>query len=185
MKIGLDLDGVLYPFHTAYKRWLVHHVARFPADCPEPTRWEFYEDWGLTTEEFLVEFENGVNSGWIFGHGNPFPGAVEQVQRLIDAGHSIHIITDRFIGDPGVAAGSTSEWLSEYKVPYDTLTFSRDKTVIPTSYMIDDKPANIAALAQTACIAYLLDQSWNQEADLPRVKSVEDFVDIVLLGEQE
>lgn len=177
-RVGLDLDGVLYPFHTAYRDWLVANKIRTPEECPEPKRWEFYLDWKLTLDEFLIHFTEGVDAGHIFWKGEPFKDAARQVQRLKADGHTVHIVTDRFVGMPGMAASATFNWLEDHFIQYDSVTFSADKTVARTDYFLDDKPANIAALTQAgSCEAYLLCRSWNKDArDLRITSSLSQFV---------
>jgi 5'(3')-deoxyribonucleotidase len=137
----------------------------------------------MDLNEFLEAFAEGVDVGIIFAQGDAYPGTREAVQKILDAGNDIHIITDRTIGSPGVAEGATAKWVaSNLPRPIKSLTFSRDKTVLPTDIMIDDKPSNWEALDRVGCDAWLLDRPWNQEAThiTKRVQSLDEFADIVI-----
>lgn len=180
MKIGIDLDGVCYDFAASVRRYM-EDTQCDTTQCSEALRWEFYEDWGMSLGEFLDCFSKGVNTGTIFWYGDPHPGTREALQTLREYGHTLHIITDRSIGSPGIAAYSTLRWLAEHNIPYDTITFSKDKTVVPTDFMIDDKLENYDELDGVGCEVWLFDRPWNQApGPRRRVYSIEEFVQAVL-----
>ena len=181
VRIGVDLDGVCYDFSTVFEVYATE-IQDFPPElCTPPVRWEFYEDWGLTLAQFINLLADGVNDDFIFSWGNPFPGVKDALRRLRKAGHSIHIITDRSIGRPGKAHFSTVSWLHRHQLPYDSLTFSADKTVVRTDWMVDDKLQNVDALLAAGTRAVLMDRPWNQTTPDPyeRVTSLTDFVERV------
>ena len=182
MKIGVDLDGVCYDFTASLRHYLVTHRGRDEATMLSHNSWDFFEDWGLTLDEFLTEFAAGVDAGVVFTHGGPYPGTVEALGRLASAGHSIHIITDRTVGSPGRSEAATVAWLKRHGVPYKSLTFCSDKTVLRTDYMIEDKLQNYDALEAAGCTAVLIDQPWNQvDGDTRRrVANLHEFADLVL-----
>ena len=171
MRIGLDLDGCIYDFTASFLSYVGLPYA--PATC-----WAFYESHGYSTEEFLSAFANGVDDGHIFITGEPLPDSVETMHRLKDAGHSLHIVTDRFIGN--MSHANTSEWLARCKVPYDSLTFSRDKTIARVSTFLDDKPSNVDDLRAAGIEAFLLDCDRTDQVGHPWLTSswaeFEDFV---------
>lgn len=166
MRVGIDLDGVVYDFADSLREYLLHAGLRDAADMPEPLRWEFYEDWGYSVEEFLDHCHAGVDAGFVFRHGRPFPGVLEAFQRIRAAGHTIHIVTDRSFGT--VAGGSqaaTSEWLQAHGLFYDSLTFTADKTIVCVDTMVDDKLANYDALKAVGVAVYLLTRPWNKTSE--------------------
>lgn len=147
MRIGIDLDGVVYPY-----------VERF-AECiglsyPATARnWEFYKDWGLTTAQFLSEYASAVTDDRMFASGKPIDGAVETIRYFKEQGHTVHFVTDRFIGEG--AFGQTQEWLNAKSIPHDSLTFTPDKTLAKVDVMLDDKPANVDAMREVNIPAWL------------------------------
>lgn len=178
MRIGVDLDGVCYDFAASFRQYL--DLKGNKLDFPAPTRWEFYEDWGFSLDEFVGLCHAGVDAGVVFKHGAPHKGTREALRALHRAGHTIHIITDRSFGSAGASKRATREWLQFNQLPYDTLTFSNDKTVVPTDFMIDDKLQNYDALERAGCNVYLLDRPWNQdEGTRRRVFSWDEFLAVV------
>ncbi|WP_309115979.1 hypothetical protein [Saccharothrix sp.] len=168
LDVGVDVDGPLYDFPAAVRAYLIG-VEGTGRRMPEPTRWHFYRDWGLTDEQFSAVCHRGVDSGIVFRTGTPVPGSVEAVQQLMEDGHRVHLITDRAEwGSPGAAEQATREWLAEHAVPFTTLTLSRDKTVVPTDVMVDDRTDHYEALEAAGTTAYLLDTVWNRHHDARR-----------------
>lgn len=165
MRVGIDLDGVCYDFAGSLREFLVSAGVRFKHQCPNPTRWEFYEDWGFTLKEFLTWCHRGVEAGTVFTHGDPFLGVREAFERIKAAGHSIHIVTDRSFGKHGASEAATRRWLDSHGLPFDSLTFTPDKTVVRLDTMVDDKLANYEALTEAGVRTWLLTRPWNQEDD--------------------
>lgn len=175
MRVGLDLDGVCYDFGSALRDWL--RARGWESSLPEPQTWYFYRAWGLTDQEFGEQVNAGVAAGWIFRNGEPLRWSLEGAKALKADGHTIHVVTDRFFGPAGDAQAATVEWLTRWGFPYDSVTFSKDKTVVRLDAMVDDRLENYDALEAAGVEAYLLDQQWNREIgdDRRRVKTVYDF----------
>lgn len=184
-RIGFDLDGVCYNFADSFKRYLVYAGIRKPEDFPpgETHRWNFYEDWGFTIEEFLKHCHDGADKGFIFT-GPTRDGAVEAMNTLHERGHEIHIVTDRSFGSrPEISQLNTLDWLANHGFKYHSVTFSADKTVVSTDFFIEDKLENYDALDARGTQVYLINRPWNTHV-LPdnrrRVDTLDQFVDIVL-----
>ena len=96
-----------------------------------------------------------MNDGFIFRWGEPISGSQDAIHKLKAGGHTIHIATDRFVGEK--AFGSTQEWLDKHGISYDSLTFTRDKTVVDVDVFLDDKPSHVDDLRQCGVRAFLLD----------------------------
>ena len=77
----------------------------------------------------------------------PYPGAVETIQRWHEAGHFIHITSHR----DRDAHQHTSEWLTRIGLPHDELYCSYDKIArcveIGIDVLIDDSPGTLAERA--------------------------------------
>lgn len=173
-RVGIDLDGVCYDFAASLREFLTSSGIRFKHQCPDALRWEFYEDWGITLSEFLTHCHRGVEAGIVFTHGDPYPGVREAFQRIKAAGHSIHIVTDRSFGREGVSERATRAWLDRHDLPFDSLTFTADKTIVRLDHMVDDKLANYDALEAAGVDVHLLKRPWNRD-DKPR-KTVLDLL---------
>lgn len=158
MRIGYDLDGCVHLFVPGLVEFIRLDTGR--EDLPPTTCYDFYEvDWGYSFEEFLDFCNRGVDAGVVFGYGEPVAGSVEALTRLKQAGHSLHIVTSRHFGTHGSEA-VTLDWLNRFELPFDTIHFSSDKTVVETDMFIDDHPDNVKALREKGCEAWmLLDQA--------------------------
>lgn len=161
--VGNDLDGVGFNFGDSCHRYLVAtgqgHLWK-SGPTPDPF-WDWYKDWGWTTEQFLEFCHAGADAGYIFS-GPAREGWVDMMDRLAEAGHYIVIITDRAFGaTPEVSHKLTVDWLHEHNVYYDELIFSADKTCRPTDFFIEDKLTNYDALVEAGTHAFLLNRPWN------------------------
>lgn len=182
MRVGIDLDGVCYDFAASVRAYLCGTLRTHkPTDCPDPTRWEFYEDWGLDLDTFLSTFHAGVDDGVIFAHGQPYARTAEAFGWIKAAGHTIHIVTDRSMGRPGASERATVAWLAQHGLEYDSLTFSADKTVARLDVMVDDKLSNYYALEAAGVEAWLLTRAWNQHDPEPsrRVLDLLHFAEVI------
>jgi 5'(3')-deoxyribonucleotidase len=179
MRIGLDLDGVFYDFNGSFRRHVISNKHRTDEQCTEARLWRFYQEWGMDDAEFMRHFVDGVNVGTIFRQGGATPGTRQALLEILDMGHTLHVITDRSVGLPGLAAKHTYEWLDEeFPKPITSVTFTADKTSVKTDMMIDDKLSNYEALVDAGVDAYLLDRPWNQTDDdrQKRVSTIQEFV---------
>jgi 5'(3')-deoxyribonucleotidase len=168
MRIGCDIDGPLYPWIDDYRSWLVWEHDRNPHELPAPTIWHVYQEWGYTEQEFLDQCRKAVEARQMFLASEPRQDAMDALGRLSDAGHSIHLVTARDFGTP-MSETNTIEWLEKWQVPHDTLTFSYDKTVIPTDCFIDDKVENVDALLAVGTDAWLLYDGVAAQLEHPRL----------------
>lgn len=173
-RIGFDLDGVVYDFRAAHADF---EVSRGNAHCAVELAadgWDYYLGWGLTLDQWLESYREGVDAGHILWVGEPMPGAVDVSRRLRADGHTVHIVTDRSIGQQPQEA--TKAWLADVGFEYDTIDFSRDKTVVPTDVFIEDRLVNADAVNAAGSLCYLINRPWNLPLDdRPRVDTLEEF----------
>lgn len=182
MNIGFDKDGVIYDYTKAFHNYLRSSGIR--PDLPEdyvPSHWNWFqnEPINITMEEYLRIHNQGIQEMQIFWIGELLdPDIPFQMQRIIDAGHNLNIVTYRL----GFSAETaTYKFLFDNKIPFSSVVFSKDKTVVDNDYFIEDNLNNYDALDAAGIKVYLLNQSYNQEKDnRRRVDSVKEYVDIVL-----
>jgi hypothetical protein len=179
MRVGFDLDGVWYDFRRAHSEF---EIARGNTHCTleacDPG-WDYFEGWGMSLDDWLRSYAEGVDAGVVLRHGEPMPGAVWSSRRLAELGHTIHIVTDRSIGtDLGSASRATAAWLADNGFVFHSLTFSRDKTVVPVDVFIEDRLQNADALNAHGTPCYLINRPWNapHDDDRLRVDTLEGFV---------
>lgn len=183
-RVGFDLDGVLYNFGDSVKRYL-DHIGQGHIWKSGPTKgvfWDFYKDWGWTSQQFVQLCNDGADAGFIFT-GPIRDHAVEAVERVARLGHEIIIITDRQFGTtPKVSHDNTTEWLAQHGIEYDELIFSADKTCVPTDFFVEDKLENYDALVAAGTNTFLINRAWNvvEGGDARmRIDSVLDYATFV------
>jgi deoxypyrimidine-specific 5' nucleotidase type C protein (NT5C) len=160
MRIGIDLDGCGYNVVAAHRKSCVYRGV--PVEqLPEVTQWNYWNDWNMTFEEWKESADAAVDLHGCFATGVPMTGFVEALATFKHEGHTVHIVTNRTWGEYPVSA--TEEWLKTYKVPFDSLTFAADKTLIPCHIFVEDNVDNLAALRSAGVVAIAYDQLWNQE----------------------
>lgn len=188
MRVGFDVDGVLYDFVAGMRRWFAD-VHGIPIEnMPEPGIWAFGPLWGLTNEEFYAACNAATDAGHLGVYGEPPADARRTLDRVRDAGHQVIIVTARAFGRPaGGHMRSASElatrwWLNHHHLPYDELHVgAKDKSSVHTDVFIDDYPKNHAALEEAGVQAVLMDQPWNQDYTANvRVHSLTQYADHVL-----
>lgn len=185
MRVGFDLDGVLYNFGDSVQRYL-EHIGKGEIWKSGPTKgsyWDFYKDWGWTFPQFKQLCDDGADDGFIFC-GPTREGAVEAVNKVKALGHDVIIITDRAFGaSPKVSQSNTLLWLAEHGIPYDEIHFSADKTCVPTDMFVEDKLENYDALRLAGVDTYLINRAWNLQPNDYRVRinNVMEYAQLVEL----
>lgn len=185
MRIGIDLDGVVYDYEAAIRHYLVNHEGYDDARLPRIEGWHLWQQWGFEdAATFWAIADKAVEDGILFRWGLPCDDTVGDLQRLVDAGHTLHVITARKCVYSGLAEGATMEWITQHLPPVESVTFSADKTIVRTDAMIEDNLDNYDALYKAGTRAYLIDRPWNtQENEWPwrrRVANIAEFVNAIL-----
>jgi 5'(3')-deoxyribonucleotidase len=154
-------------------------------EMPPALTWEFYFEWGLTFEQFWYHASRGVDEGFIFKTGEPIEEAKESLKKLVDDGHSIHLVTDRSFGRDSIP--NTTWWLEKNEIPYDSLTVGADKTVINTDIFLDDRDKNYTdALQAGNTTPVLFNRPWNSHVpNALRVGGWEGFLHLVDIVQEE
>lgn len=175
LSIGLDADGCFYDFTLSMIEYAREVGTPGCESFDYPDRWNTWECWGMTQDAWMDLFREGVAAGKVFRSGQPVGGAVEVIRALKDEGHSIHIVTHRNVHCRAIQ--STGEFLEEHDVPYDSLTFAQDKTVVPVDIFLEDNVDNYWALWDTGVTTpVIFDQPWNRDDEnLARVHSWAEF----------
>lgn len=176
LDIGIDLDGVCYDFVESLRHYLITHEDFIHEELPETTTWNFFEDnWNMDLETYLEHFRNGVDAGVVFLHGPPHDGCKETLEKFMEDGDSLNIVTHRrSAGQRPVH--NTIDWLQREEIPFTNLTFAKDKTVVRNDVFIEDNVDNFLDLEAAGVRAYIMDRPWNQHLDTPyRVYGWEDF----------
>jgi 5'(3')-deoxyribonucleotidase len=179
LDIAVDLDQVGYPFVQVFRSWAILGHQYDSTLTQTPLReWEFYRDWGMTDEQFLWFFKTGVNAERIFQWGEPLPGFVEGIAELREAGHGVHIVTDRLnIGRPGLAVKNTHEWLAKFNIKVDSVWFTGDKRLINCDLAIDDSPRHLLDYIERKVWTVKMAYPYNRDIQADAaVKNFGDFI---------
>lgn len=178
--VGVDVDDVLYAwFDAAHRLSEAAGITRGVA----PTSWNPWEDYGCTIEQWHAVLAVGAETGELY-RDDPMPDAITSLQALKDAGHAVHLVTARgLLANGHLIREHTVRWLHDHQVPHDTLTFSKDKSIVRTDYFIDDNAGNIHAVVKAGSHGMLIDRPWNQGAvGFSRYQSIWHAVGEILYG---
>jgi phosphoglycolate phosphatase-like HAD superfamily hydrolase len=188
----IDVDGVLYNYVGRLADVAARHLGRPLSDFPPAQVWNFFSDqWGMTLQEYLALVDIGVERYDFIRIGDPFDGAIEGINQLLDLGVEVHIATDMGEdGDPKGHRRARLEWLTGQGFDLNTLpvTFTPDKHEVALEYLaqgyqvfaLEDKVANYHLLNEAGATCYLLNQNWNRhEPSAHRVSTVLEFAEAV------
>lgn len=180
MRIGLDIDGVMYKWDKTARYMLRDVLPNSP--YKETLQQESqYWDWikkNVSAEHWEWLWNDGVRLG-LFRYGHLYPGTIQAVRKLAEIGDVV-LITHR----PRVAVTDTLAWLGLLNLPLSglhLLTNSEPKSIVQPQcdVYLDDKPENIEDLRKnTTAYAYLMRRPWNQDykKDYGVVGSWDEFV---------
>lgn len=155
--IGVDLDGVVYQFHSAWAYML--RTYRGVVMPPENQwQWDTPDVYGSEEDREWLWTE-GVRLG-LFRYGHIEKGAIVGLRALSEK-HEVVAVTHR----PRVAVPDTLAFLSYANLPWSgvhILSEKQPKTSVAWDVLIDDKPENIEDAVHHARAAVLFKQPWNQ-----------------------
>lgn len=177
--VGIDLDGVIYPFASAFKKYCMERTG--VSELPDPTHWNFYEDWDMDLETFNAWLRDAATTHQVFATEDPYEGVVSAWKDLRDMGLRLHVLTAR----PQSAWAQTAEWLSAHNLNVDTLHFGPTKTFLKSlatdqAIMLDDHVVYYEEAEKVGIIPVLMDRPWNShKKDATRVDSLPSFVDFI------
>lgn len=181
MRIGFDVDGVLYKFTHAYHLWLNQTKGMSLSLDDEAQTWDWFLAWE-TTEEFCQNLHESVDAGSMYWVGELCePQIAQNLRDLRAAGHTIHVVTARTFGKIKCPEEATRSWFSYNDLVFDTITVSKDKTAVETDLFIEDNLANYDRLDAAGVTSYLVNRPYNLQKDnRRRVNSVDEFTKLIL-----
>lgn len=163
MRLGIDLDGVVANFT---KGWMEFYNREFGTDLAvsDSRRWNDLVD--LTHFADIGEFwrwSSDLDGRSVFWHLDPFPGAVDALRSLVDAGHHIIVITTK----PRFAVDDTYEWIEQHRIPAAEIHILEDKWLIEADVYLDDGPhvlPGLVAKRPNALVCRYV-RPWNEPVD--------------------
>lgn len=188
MRIGLDIDGVMYKWDKT-ARYMLREVL---PDSPyrsslqkdlhiESPTWDYIQD-TVSKEHWDWLWTEGVRLG-LFRYGHLYPGTIQAVRALAEIGEVV-AITHR----PKQAVNDTLDWLSFQRFPLSgvhLLTNGESKASIYCDVYLDDKTGNVVDLFKNTCAdVFLMRRPWNMDFGTiqtkgPGITIVEDWPEFV------
>jgi uncharacterized protein len=158
VRIAIDIDSTL---HHYWDQLAAVAKRRFGVDLP----YEEQLTWGiarLRPEQVRACVQETHRERHVLA-AEPYPGAVEAIERWHDAGHFIHVTSHRATD----AHDATERWLASIGMPYDELYCSYDKISrcreIGIDVLIDDSPANLLGAAEVGITPATILHPWNRD----------------------
>lgn len=181
MRIGFDVDGVIYRFTKAYHLWLNANRGMSLDPDVEAQTWDWFKEWE-SYDEFCMNLHEGVDSGELYWRGELYePQIAQNLRDLRSAGHTIHVVTARLFGITACSKEATAHFFEENDLVFDTLTIAKDKRFVYTDVFLEDNLRNYFDLESIGTTSYLVDRPYNQSVNAPRrVNSVDEFTKLIL-----
>lgn len=167
LRIGLDVDGVLANFNSAYREILIEVSGRdLIPEVFEPPCWEYAPAYGYTKDEDRAAWSAIRNDPFFWRKLGVLPGAQELLNDIDDVRHAVYFITTR-LGTQ--VKHQTESWLRDYVANPAVLIAksSADKgrlaEGLDLTHFVDDKPENCIAVKEAVpgCRVFLLSYAYN------------------------
>lgn len=166
MNIGIDIDGVL----TDYRKFTIEQGIKY---CEKTKKGKLinpnaYDSSEMFNWDKITDLDFWMKNIFLYAKNNPvIEGAAENIKKLKLDGHSIYIITARWLATPKTKnkfnqpeivrqkmRATVKDWLKKNEIIYDEIIFSGDdklSSIIEKSIdiMIEDSPSNLKSLSET------------------------------------
>jgi 5'(3')-deoxyribonucleotidase len=174
MKLGIDVDGVLADFNTAFIAYVIKvtGVDFFPARPFDIPCWNYPQYYGYSEKQVTAVWDVVKQDGRFWRTLPTYPNSRLSLNRLIDCGlrgDDVYYITNRMGVTPKC---QTERWIRMLGYAYPTVLITGDKAgaarVLELDAYIDDKWENCDAVSKTVyrgirVRTFLLDRPWNRE----------------------
>ena len=131
-------------------------------------------DFGTSAEKVL----RIVKEPGFYAALQPFPGAVDALQRMVAAGVDVRLVTSPHPECAASCAAEKYQWLLAHlgHTWIDRLIIARDKTHVQGDVLVDDKPNISGSSKVVRWTQVLYSQSYNKAVDLGGRKVLGDWV---------
>ena len=190
IKVGFDYDEPIFAWYDNAHDVSVKAGLTSP-EAPPPTVWDPHSHYGCTIEEWFEVLNLEVLKGRDGMYGRPVKhSVVDAMRRMYTTGrYEIHLVTARgAFGDYGERIKRlTTEQVIREQVPHDSLHFTENKKDIIArlglDYFIDDRDKYYLEAEAAGAEAYLLDERWNKDFEVPperRVFSTVEYINKIM-----
>jgi uncharacterized HAD superfamily protein len=158
LRIAIDIDSTL---HHYWGQLATFARKRFGVELPYDNQVTWQID--RLKPEQLAACVRWTHEPEQIAAADPYPGAIEALQRWHAEGHFIHITSHR----DTACQEATTDWLNRHNVPHDELYCSYDKiskcVEIGIDVLIDDSPVNLSRAIDEGITAATILHPWNRE----------------------
>lgn len=123
---------------------------------------------GETASKYFFE----THAQEVFTDADVIEGAKEAIDILRNYGKVI-IVTYQKNTENKIR---TLEWLDKHDIKFDSICFTRDKSIVNADYMIDDNDWNF--IGCNCCHGILINRPYNQQSNLVEIKNKSNCCDI-------
>jgi len=188
IRIMLDMDGVVADFTSEV---LSRANRMFGIAIPDKvTTWGFEEAGIGITAEMLGDIYGDIKATPNFYEGQEpllTDGEATMLRQLTESSQfDVYMITARFPVQGRSVVHQCQNWVRRHIGPGFSVIVKRDKgtlcRALGIDYVLEDSPVYLDGIIKAGTNrAYLIDRPYNRDFSIcPRVKSIEEFVDIVI-----
>jgi 5'(3')-deoxyribonucleotidase len=169
-RVLIDLDGVIRDFieglkKVYLKRYPDHQISEIVSRDLE----HFFPIGEKINDFIFSDFFDEISK-----ESPPYPGSIETLNKWEEE-FEIVIVTSQY---PHWRY-PTFSWIGRYCLPTNEVHISFEKHRINGYALLDDFTENLESFAKTGRLAVCLDQPWNQAWEGPRVKSVDEYFQLI------
>ena len=186
-RIGFDLDGCLVHFTRTFQAYVLGKYPEMAEHIPdvnaEAETWDWFLAWpDWDRDRCCIEMDIASSRKQLIWIGEPYdPDLKQKIQKLRKQGHTIHVITHRFSER---SSDATHQWVNHEMGWVNSITLSKDKTVVPCDYFLEDNADNVYVLRENGTRAFLINRAYNLGL-VPAEWSVNTLDDFILRIEDE
>lgn len=181
MRIGVDIDNVISNFEELLvKEYLKHDKTLRNTGIIDKTKWVRDGTFDWTHEEEQEFYKSNIEKFAI--NLNPIEGSVEYIDKLMQDGNEIYIISGRDNGEYKNPYEMTKEWLEKHKIKYTKLILtdaydSHAKSIACKNnnidIMIDDSPSICCDLKRSGINVLMMKRKYYKQknSDIEIVRS--------------
>lgn len=191
IKIGVDLDGVIFDFNTqfvALAKEMFPHINPPQPSFEWPTHWDYMDDF-LNKNETRQLWARIVNDPHFWADLPTYPYTLEMgelIEDIVDqTDGDIYFITSRV----GPKVSNQAKWALQqigWTMP-SVMAVDNAELKLPIAkalkltHFIDDKPETVNMMKNARIDVAVWDQPWNRDhgvfPTIPRLKNLEDMRD--------